>query len=168
MEIVSNEWNKLVRDCREIMVVTVKKTRKEMLEGHYLLGKRIIEYRTNFTDVGTPLNQEELANALEIKQQRISEVIAFAEYADRKFGSFEGFLEYYKDRTELPPWGEIVHWYLPFNLYPKELEDKTLKSTEIPTSLFSSEEEAKKWFEDRDGIFEGVFYKGKIAKNRGS
>ena len=162
---VNQEFKKLVSDCRAILINAVKKTRKEILEGHYLLGKRIIEYKTMVADVGEPLNYEQLAEHLEIRHQRISEIMAYVEWVDKTYGSFEGLLKYYEKYDELPPWSEIVHWYLPFGMRP-ELEDNRLVEHEIPASKFSNEEEAKKWYEDNNGQYEGHFYKGKIPKNR--
>lgn len=163
----TDEWDKLVNDCKTIMAKANKKTRREILEGHYLLGQRITEYSKKVTDVGTPLNEVELANALEIKQQRISEIIAFVEWIGNKYGSFDAFLKFYEDRTELPPWTEITHYYLPFAKTP-QLEDSTLKTVEIPQYRFSTEEEARSYFERKNGTYEGIvsFYKGKLTKQQ--
>lgn len=170
-EIVTNEeWLKLIDDCKGIIYMTIQKVnyvnRKELLEGRYLLGKRILE---SLPLLGTPQLQEDLAKALEIKQQRISEVMSFAKYIDKHFGSVDGLVKYYSEHNlpELPTWTEITHTYLPFNELPKELEyedkeDMRLVDKEIPISHFASVEQAKKYYEDKGGVL--TYYKGKVKK----
>lgn len=173
-EIANNE-NEIIENCRREISNLLAETKtkanfvltKELLIGKYRMGERIIYYGSQVSDVGH--FQSELARVLNIKKQRLSELIAFKELVDREFGSLEKFIESHDKGLEYPSWHEITHEHLPHALTNQleEEEEEQLVDVQLEGSDFS-EEEARRYFESRNGVFEGAYYRGKIPKNKRS
>lgn len=159
---LSDDWNQLIEDCINIVRKQVKKSNIELLNGKYLLGKCIMEY--DFTAGGK--TQQDLADALETKQQRISEAISTAKLIDKEFGNFDGFLEYFKQYDEIPSWNEFKNDYLPYDEIPK-LDENRLVNREYPVEDFESEAAFRAWLEQYDGEYLGTYFKAKIPKDSG-
>jgi len=123
IKIEDEKYGVLVEECQAIIIETLTKSRIDLLEGKWLLGKKIVEEEMNFEKgVYGKRTVQHLAKDLRISDTHLYKIIQF--YKKYQLENFDAVAQ------QLPE-GKNITWYLLCQKYLPKPKEELEKEKEI-------------------------------------